>query len=734
MAGKPTAKYFITAEDKSKSGINSAKGGLGSLGDKAKAISGKMIGALAAVGVSIAGITKLIKESITAFAEQEKVEIRLAVAAKNNPLLSGKSYKNLKQFATQMQNTSIFGDEQIIQMEAFLASQGRTEQQIKDTISAAVDLASVTGMSLDSAVRNLSKTYGGLAGELGETIPALRELTQEELKSGKAVELISEMYGGAGEAISQGLGGQLAQLKNLWGDTLEKLGSSLAPIILKLTKALKPTLDDISKWIADNADKITNFFLHLPQIINLSFKLIGDLLKDFFNIENIIKSIGIIFDWIKNSIMHTFTSIYKYLAAIGTSIWEPIKFGFEWIVHKIKIAWQHLVSFIIDAINVMLTPINAVIEGLENTINAAIFAMNFLNPVGDFLEKVKFEPIKIQKGEPPKIEPGPEWNDVAEKISTAWVKAGEGYITNIKSQWENMKSTFGKLGQPFSETIDDFITQMDEILNQELPENLRSAAEEYAEQIGEATGVDEESEGPGIWGDFGEAVQPMIDAFAGGFKDVKGLWEFIVKLAMELKFVKNILGTVSKLLKVLSDILTPVVDKILAPLMGFLVLIVNMLGHILIPIFEILAPILQLVSYGLLFLYNYAIRPIANAIIFVANIIYNIAAAIFNAISFVLAMITFGLVQMGSMSYRSLTEGTLEEVSMESMTDMSGYGDTEETESSTGVGASYTGGTDVNIAGIYIYTDVITGDGGFDELALKISDAIERGQELGYST
>ena len=69
--------------------------------------------------------------------------------------------------ASEIQSRSVIGDEAIIAQQAYLASLGMTESQIKDVIEASVQLSSATGMTLESAVKNLAKTYGGLTGELG---------------------------------------------------------------------------------------------------------------------------------------------------------------------------------------------------------------------------------------------------------------------------------------------------------------------------------------------------------------------------------------------------------------------------------------------------------------------------------------------------------------------------------------------------------------------------------------
>ena len=146
--------------------------------------------------------------------------------------------KRLIAQAAELQGRSLFGDEEIINQQAVLAAMGRTEQQINDIIEASAQLSAATGMSLDSAVKNLAKTYGGLAGELGESIPALRELTKEQLQNGDAVKLINEQYKGFAETAAQTGAGPLVQLKNQLGDLSEQIGIILMPFVQSLVNAL----------------------------------------------------------------------------------------------------------------------------------------------------------------------------------------------------------------------------------------------------------------------------------------------------------------------------------------------------------------------------------------------------------------------------------------------------------------------------------------------------------------
>ncbi len=171
---------------------------------------------------------------------QLKAEARLLTALKGREDIQ----QRLIAQAGDIQSRSTFGDEEIIAQQAYLASLGLTESQIKRVIDASVELSVATGSSLDSAVRNLAKTYGGLTGELGESIPALKNLTKEQLTNGEAVQYILDNYKGYAETTLEGLG-STEQLKNMIGDLGEQLGAVLLPVI----KDVVSGLTDFVKWM-----------------------------------------------------------------------------------------------------------------------------------------------------------------------------------------------------------------------------------------------------------------------------------------------------------------------------------------------------------------------------------------------------------------------------------------------------------------------------------------------------
>ena len=168
--------------------------------------------------------------SVMAADTQVQAETRLLTALKGREDIQ----RRLMAQAAELQSRSTFGDEEVIAQQAYLASLGMTERQINDVIEASAQLSTATGMTLESAVKNLAKTYGGLTGELGESIPALKNLTAEQLKSGEAVKYILENYQGYAEAAAQSGTGSMRQLKNQLGDLAEQLGMILMPALQKI--------------------------------------------------------------------------------------------------------------------------------------------------------------------------------------------------------------------------------------------------------------------------------------------------------------------------------------------------------------------------------------------------------------------------------------------------------------------------------------------------------------------
>lgn len=184
-----------------------------------KAFSG-VTGSISAAVTTLKKLNDGIKETADLYKVQIEAEKKLEAAAKNNPYLNDKSISNLKTYAAQLEKVSMVGDEELLPFMAQLASAGRTQEEIQNIMSAALDISASGTMNLDSAVKGLNATFAGTAGTFGKTNLEVKNLTKEELQQGKAVEILAKQYNGMAAAVVTAD----KKLENAKGNFKEALG------------------------------------------------------------------------------------------------------------------------------------------------------------------------------------------------------------------------------------------------------------------------------------------------------------------------------------------------------------------------------------------------------------------------------------------------------------------------------------------------------------------------------
>lgn len=215
--------------------------------------------AIAAVTKTFKALNSALKKSNELYKSQIYAEKQLEIAAKNNPYMSSSAVERLKAYASELQSTSNYGDEMLIPMMAELTAQGRTEAEVMDILSASINLAAGSNMSLDSAVKALNSTFVGNAGQLARQNEAIKNLTQEQLKNGEAVKIIGEQYKG----MAQSMADAYTQMQNAQGDMMEALGRLTAPSkdqFAKMGQSLFETL-------TNSLDAVNNYFTEKFQTL-----------------------------------------------------------------------------------------------------------------------------------------------------------------------------------------------------------------------------------------------------------------------------------------------------------------------------------------------------------------------------------------------------------------------------------------------------------------------------------
>lgn len=231
--------------------VGGKSGGIGQI-SSALAKIGPIAAAAGAAYVSYF-VTNGIRKGIEAAQVQEDAVNRLNQSLMSAGSFSREASQDMQEFARSLQLVTTTGDEVILNNLAFARTFAQSNQQAKAMTAAALDLAAATGMSMESAIRNLGKSLSGLSGELGEAIGEIRNLTAEQLKGGAAIELVSNKFAGFAQSQTRTFSGAIAQLTNSWGDFLETVGEFItqSPSLVAAIKFINKNINGLSDFLSD---------------------------------------------------------------------------------------------------------------------------------------------------------------------------------------------------------------------------------------------------------------------------------------------------------------------------------------------------------------------------------------------------------------------------------------------------------------------------------------------------
>jgi len=297
QTGDTKAAFGSLEKDAKKSGLKSGKNFSDAF---SKSVSG-IAKTAAKIGATIGTIASALtfRASIKAAQEQEDAINRLNTSLQLSGAFSEQASRDLQDYASSLQQVTRFGDEAVLNQLALAKSFGATNTQAKQVVSAAADLAASFGIDLQSATRNVAKTLGGYAGELGEVIPELKNLTQEQLRAGAGVDLLASKFSGAARKEVLTFSGATQQLSNTFGDLLEEIGFIITknPIVLSGIKSLNKTFQDTIKTVNtfrqnfnvfdDLIEPLLNFNKAIIRNVIKPFELVGNFSKVAFNIVDL---------------------------------------------------------------------------------------------------------------------------------------------------------------------------------------------------------------------------------------------------------------------------------------------------------------------------------------------------------------------------------------------------------------------------------------------------------------
>ena len=198
--------------------------------------------------------------SIKAFDTQAKAVAQVEAGLKSTGNQVGKTSKELQKMAADLQRTTLFGDEEILQgaTAQLLTFTNIAGEQFERTQKVALDLATrldgdlksssiMLGKALNDPVANLSAlSRAGIqfSTEQKAVVKSLVETNRLADAQTIILDELEKQYGGSAAAAAKAGLGPIQQLGNSLSDMSEAIG-----------EALLPTIQDLANWIKKIADK-----------------------------------------------------------------------------------------------------------------------------------------------------------------------------------------------------------------------------------------------------------------------------------------------------------------------------------------------------------------------------------------------------------------------------------------------------------------------------------------------
>jgi hypothetical protein len=244
---------------KIKADTEEAQKSIESFGSSAISVVGKLEVAFAALGAVVAGFT--FKAAIDAAAESDQAVQQLNISLASTGEFSKEASQGLQEYAAAIQETTGISDEAVLSAYSLAKTFGISNEAAKKLTDAAINLSAATGRDLDTAIQQLGGTFSGTVGKLSRLSPELKNLTEQQLKAGAAVDVIARKFDGFAATLSNTFEGSTKKAKNAFDEVLEAIGKSVTQnvAVIEVFNTLSATLLSVAEIFTQNKEAIAGF-------------------------------------------------------------------------------------------------------------------------------------------------------------------------------------------------------------------------------------------------------------------------------------------------------------------------------------------------------------------------------------------------------------------------------------------------------------------------------------------
>jgi len=216
----------------------------------------KRLGAAFGVSLGAAAIVRFGRASVTAFAEAEKANTRLANSVKNLglSLSTADIQKNLDEISAK---TGIAGEPLAAAYQSLLTTTGSVIKS-QELFNQALDISQGSGVELSTVTDDLSKAYVGITRGLTKYKLGL---TQTELKTKTFAELqvlLNKQFAGSNAQYLETYAGKMGVLGEAAGNAQEILGGGIINSLMIISKntSIEDLADDMARLAENTANAL----------------------------------------------------------------------------------------------------------------------------------------------------------------------------------------------------------------------------------------------------------------------------------------------------------------------------------------------------------------------------------------------------------------------------------------------------------------------------------------------
>jgi hypothetical protein len=348
------------------------------------ALQKAFVPAIAALGA----LTAVVGTATKAAMEDQAAQVELARQLKATTQATDAQVASAENFISALSRQTAMADDQLRPALANLVRATGSLELSQRAMAVTADLATAKNIDMETASSAVSKALAGQTAALVKLDPSLKDLIDKSSSADDILKALNNTVGGSAEAFANTAEGGAKNFSIAMGELQESIGAAFLPIMEKMI----PILNDVANYMAENTDVIVALIAVIGGLsaaivaVNLVMKIYTSTVK-ITQVAN-------------TALANSFTSLQTSAGVLATGVgiaavtlqafYELFKEGPEAIRQTIQ-PFKDFALFVGATVatigNGVLGAVQLVVNGINTMVNAAIDALNLVNPFND-IDKV----------------------------------------------------------------------------------------------------------------------------------------------------------------------------------------------------------------------------------------------------------------------------------------------------------------------------------------------------------